>query len=356
MGNYRPVSLLPLPGKLLEKIVHAKISEYLDENSILTGNQGGFRKNRSTTSTIVSFSDTVLRATNDAEITLATFVDLKKVFDTVNHTVLMGKPKHLGIRGGLLKWCQSYLSNRMQSTMCNNVKSRKRKVVCGVPQGSVLGPLFFLTYINDMADCIKDIGLRLFADDTVLFVHGKDLGNCVAKLQENLNKFENWCGDNALHVNASKTKVMVFGTSKRIKKLGKFRLYLEGVPLKQVSSYKYLGVTLDSTLNYKQHLASVVRTVSHKLYILSRLRKYLSDRAALLVYKSMILPYMQGWKLTSARADDFESGLMIFLKDSVLSARLADEFLDKAFVEFYDVHYCLYRRNCIFYRNNLYII
>ena len=292
VGNYRPVSLLPLPGKLLEKLVHARISSYMEGNGLLTNHQGGFRKNKSTTSTIVSFTDAVLRAANDANFMLATFVDLKKAFDTVNHAVLMRKLQHLGLGGELLNWCKSYLSNRSQSTICNDVRSKSSIVKCGVPQGSVLGPLFFLAYINDMVDSIGDIDVRLFADDTVLFVQGKDLEYCKNKIQSGLDKFSKWCKVNALHVNTYKTKVMAFGTQNRLKKLGKFVLKLDDVQLQQVSSYKYLGVTLDPSLNFKQHLASVTRTVSHKLYILSRLRRYLSDRAALLIYKSMVLPYM----------------------------------------------------------------
>ena len=126
VGNYRPVSLLPLPGKLLEKIVHSHISGYFEDNKLLTDYQGGFRKNKSTTSTIVSFTDAVLRSMNEAEITLATFVDLRKAFDTVNHRVLIRKLAHLGMEGKLIKWCRNYLANRMQSTVCNGRTSEAR--------------------------------------------------------------------------------------------------------------------------------------------------------------------------------------------------------------------------------------
>ena len=172
-GNFRPVSLLPLQRRMLEKVVHANISRYLENNNYLVECQGFFRKNRSTTSTIVSFTDKVLKAMDEATITLATFIDLKKAFDTINHTVLIKKLEHLGIKGMVLEWCRNYLLNRKQSTVANGVVSEARNVVCGVPQGSVLGPLFFLIYVNDLLPHLNEVNVNLYADDTVLYVSGK---------------------------------------------------------------------------------------------------------------------------------------------------------------------------------------
>ena len=291
VGNYRPVSLLPLPGKLLEKIVHSKLSKHLDNNSLLTDSQNGFRKNRSTVSSIANFSDDVLRAMNEAKVTVATFIDLRKAFDTVNHVVLQKKLRHMGVTGKILDWCVSYLTGRSQKTVANGVISDPREVTYGVPQGSVLGPLFFLAYINDMSDSVEDVKLSLYADDTVLYDSGENIGNCVRKIQDNLNRFSEWCHRNALKINADKIKVLIFGTSKRVKKVGQIQLNIDEKPIQQVPSYKYLGMTLDSSLSYKPHLATVVRTVSHKIYLLSRVRKFMSNRSALLVYKTMILPF-----------------------------------------------------------------
>ena len=114
VGNYRPVSLLPLPGKMIEKIVHSALSRHFEDNSLLTEAQNGFRKNRSTVTSIANFSDDVLRAMNDAKITLATFIDLRKAFDTVNHSVLLKKLRHLGVTGKMLEWCISYVTGRSQ--------------------------------------------------------------------------------------------------------------------------------------------------------------------------------------------------------------------------------------------------
>ena len=301
-GNFRPVSLLPLPGKLLEKVVHANISSYLEENNYLVKCQGGFRKNRSTTSTIVSFTDEVLGAMNDSKLTLATFIDLKKAFDTINHTVLLRKMEHLGVRRKVLGWCKNYLENRKQSTVANGITSEKRGVICGVPQGSVLGPLFFLIYVNDLLPYLEGVNVNLYADDTVLYVSGKDVEICRGTLQDALGTFAEWCDRNALHINVAKTKSMLFGTAKRIKPVGKIEPKLKGAALQHVPSYKYLGVTLDSTLYFKLHLAGVIRTVSHKIYVLSRVRKFLMTRSALTVYKSMIMPYFDNADIAYEKA------------------------------------------------------
>ena len=160
-----------------------------------------------------------------------------------------------------------------------------------MPQVSVLGPLFFLVYINDMSSVVNNVKISLYEDDTVLYVSENNIDDCVRESQHGLDNFAIWCDHNALKINTDKTKIVLFGTSKRVKKVGQFQLCIKGKPLQRVPSYKYLGMTLDSALTYKQHLASVVRAVSHKIYVLSRVRKYLSTRSALLIYKTMVLPF-----------------------------------------------------------------
>ena len=148
VNNWRPISLLPLPGKLLEKSVHTQLIEHLTLQHILDKNQGGFRKGFSTTSTIAKLTDDIYSAINNSELTLAVFIDFKKAFDTLDHNILLLKMKHLGLKDNAIKWFKNYLHGRTQCTVANDITSDPLPITCGVPQGSILGPLLFLCYIT----------------------------------------------------------------------------------------------------------------------------------------------------------------------------------------------------------------
>ena len=170
VGNYRPISLLPLPGKIIEKVVHANLSEFLAEQHVLSDKQGGFRKGFSTASTIADLTDDLFTGIYQGQTSLAVFIDLNKAFDTVDHKILEKKLELYGVRGSNLNWCCDYLHRRSQKTLSNNVLSYCNTIKCGVPQGLVLGPLFFILYINDMQSAIKNASVQLYADDTVLHI------------------------------------------------------------------------------------------------------------------------------------------------------------------------------------------
>ena len=183
VSNYRPVFLLPLPGTLLENVVHKRISKFWEDNHFLTDNQGGFRKGFSTISTIADLTDDFFNQINMGNTTLAAFIDLRKAFDTVNLHILKKKLEKSGIRSKVLGWCCNYLSNRYQCTYANGMTLCLLPVTCGVPQGSVLGPLFFLVYVNDVQSALDDCGVKLYADDTVLYQPGVNSAEAEAKLQ-----------------------------------------------------------------------------------------------------------------------------------------------------------------------------
>ena len=291
VSNYRPVSLLTLPGKLIEKIAHSQMSSFLDHNALLSDRQGGFRKGHSTTSSIAELTDILLSNINKGLTSLAAFVDLRKAFDTVDHGILIMKLNCYGIEGINSRWCSNYLKDRAQRTLANGVVSSSEVITCGVPQGSVLGPLFFILYVNDMQHAVKGAHLQLYADDTVIHVTDKDSKGAVTKLQPALNRFSKWCTANKLTLNASKTKLMIFGTRSKIKKAKNSVVRVGDTPLQIVPTYKYLGVTLDSTLSFNCQVNSTLSMVVYKTNLLSKIRKFLNEKVALKIYKSMILPY-----------------------------------------------------------------
>ena len=303
VSNYRPVSLLPLPGKLLERIVHDRITKFWEDNDFLLSDQGGFRKGHSTLSTVADLSDDIFNQVNGGNITMAVFVDLRKAFDTVDLGILLKKLSKAGIRDNTLAWCENYLSGRRQCTVANGVTSVTLPIACGVPQGSVLGPLFFLVYVNDVQAALDVCKVKLYADDTVLYQSEVNSKEACTNLQRSLDLFVNWCTINKLTININKTKVMAFGTRHKVKRATDVNIVIGNERLKVVPSYKYLGLTMDSTLNYSQHISTLISTVLHKLSLLAKMKRYLRDDVAINIYKTMLLPYFDNADVIYARAN-----------------------------------------------------
>ena len=193
----------------------------------------------------------------------------------------------------LLDWVESYLSTRLQRVFANGVYSSYQNVTQGVPQGSVLGPLFYIIYANDLSEVVKKCEIALYADDTVLFTSNPDFGKATSDLQEDINSLSDWCNNNGIMANTDKTKVMVFGNPTVLKKVSQPKIMLNGVPLQVVSEYKYLGVTLDNYLTFNLHVNRIIGSVTAKLKQFQRMRSFLNAKAALMVYKNMLLPMLE---------------------------------------------------------------
>ncbi len=290
-GNYRPISVLPTVSKIFERVVHSQLSNYLDMYQLLSNGQFGFRRHHSTETCCLAMLDKIYKKLDQGCLGGVVFLDLKKAFDTVNHTVLLRKLSSLGVSDPCLAWFASYLSNRRQTTKVEDACSSEQTVLHGVPQGSILGPLLFLVFINDLCDSIELCGTSMYADDTAIFYLADSDDELQISLQYDLQTVSYWMRENRLSLNTSKTKFMKLGTKTRLKKSKPFSLSLNGDIIEEVSTFKYLGMTLDSQLQFIAHVDKVVDKTTAKLGLLYKTRWLFDQQTALTLYKSLITPH-----------------------------------------------------------------
>ena len=209
-NNYRPVSILCCISKVFEKMMYSRLLDFLNTYKILVEYQFGFRKQHSTYMALLALMDELTKALENKDYVVGIFLDFSKAFDTVNHIILLHKLYHYGVRGSALLWFESYLSGRKQYVTYNGVASTVKTIECGVPQGSILGPLLFLIYINDLAKVSKNLMSILFADDTNMFNKGKNPMEIQTTINTELEHVSLWLKVNKLSLNIKKTHFMVF--------------------------------------------------------------------------------------------------------------------------------------------------
>ena len=295
--NYRPISLLPIPGKIIERVVHQQVSFHLEERQLITNQQYGFRKGRSTIQATTNLLNHINVNLNNRKVTLALYIDFKKAFDCLQYSVLLEKLPLLGMHQQVISWISEYLTNRTQSTFANNTSSSHKAIRQGVPQGSILGPLLYIIYANDIAQKLTKCKYTFYADDTVLYFSSKNIEKAFENMQSDLDALSQWCSENGVYINTKKTKYMIF-SNKKVDSVSpdgtlKFDLTVDNNSIDRVSSYNYLGITLDEQLSFELHVKNIISRVSNKVFQLRKLRKYLTNNSALLVYKNMILPLME---------------------------------------------------------------
>ena len=219
------------------------------------------------------------------------FLDLKKAFDTVNHQILVRKLGSIGLSPESVRWCASYLENRKQITKVGNTCSSEQFVRHGVPQGSILGPLFFLVFINDLCQTIELCGTSMYADDTAIFYLCKDLDELKVSIQFDLQSVAHWMRENRLSLNVGKTKFMMVGSRNRLSMVPEISVSLNGELIDNVTVFKYLGMLLDNHLQFHPHIDKLVDKTSSKLSLLYKTRWLFDQNTALMLYKALITPH-----------------------------------------------------------------
>ena len=292
-GNYRPVSVLPCFSKILERIMHNRCYDFLTKNNILYKKQYGFRNKHATYMAVLDFVKDISEAIDNDMYTLGIFMDLSKAFDTIDHDILLSKLYHYGFRGVSYNWFSNYLSNRKQYVSYNNVVSSNENVICGVPQGSILGPLLFIIYMNDICFTSKLLSFILFADDTTVFHTDRDVNVLYDTMNCELKEVCNWFKCNKLSLNASKTNLMLIGTAYRTKHAQiNADIHLDGCKLTRVSTAKFLGITIDENLTWKSQINDIYKVCSRNIGVLNKVKHFLPKQSLYQLYCSLILPYM----------------------------------------------------------------
>ena len=293
-NNYRPISVLPTIARVFEKLVFEQLYSYFSENKFLYAHQSGFRALHSTVTALLDMTNEWCCNIDKGMVSGVLFLDLKKAFDTVDHEILLKKLRWYGVETPAVSWFRSYLANRKQVCYVNGVMSAADFVTCGVPQGSILGPLLFLIYVNDIPKSLNYGEARLFADDTNLTFSGCRLPSLQDKMTKDLKGIASWLSINKLTLNVLKTDFMVIGSRQRVASLeGEINLSLFHTELERVQSVKCLpvGVNIDEYLTWDNHILSIRQKVTRNLSILKKVKPVLKVENLIDIYRSIIEPY-----------------------------------------------------------------
>ena len=294
VNNFRPISVLPILNSIYERHVSSCMTTYLDENNLIYELQSGFRRLHSCQTALTKVVDNWLTAINRNDMVGTVFLDLSKAFDVVNHNILIQKLKCYKFSPSAIAWFESYLNNRSQQVHISGKLSSPKELKAGVPQGSVLGPLLFLLYVNDLPLTLQFCILDLFADDATLSSSDSSILNLTNSLNVDLENFMRWCESNDMVVNVPKTKAMLISTRYKVNQImiNPPTLKIGDETIELSTNEKLLGITIDNVLSWTTQIENTIKKCNTLLYLLGRIKCYLSIPVRKLFYNAYILPHL----------------------------------------------------------------
>ena len=289
--NYRPISLISVISKIFEKVIFKYVYNHLNDNFIISSYQSGFLPGKSTTTQLLEVYHHFCKAVDDGKELRVVFLDISKAFDRVWHAGLIYKLHQSGISSNLLNWFKNYLSDRQQRVVIHGQSSEWSSIKAGVPQGSVLGPLLFLLYINDISYTVQHCHIRLFADDTCLFIEVDNREDAAVKINEDLGALYQWSLDWLVSFSEPKTKALTISNKKDFNKNPP--IVMNHIPIEEVQSYKYLGLIFTRNLRWNNHVDKVATNAQKRLNAMMPLKFKISRKSLEIMYKSFIMPVLE---------------------------------------------------------------
>lgn len=284
-SNYRPISLISNLAKVLEKLIHTRLTNFITECNIISERQFGFLKNKSTSDAHADLVQYIYDNLNSDKRTIVTFLDLAKAFDTVNHVILLNKLERYGIRGVAYNLIKDYLNDRVQTVIYKGVHSKFESVKIGVPQGTILGPLLFLLYINDIFSAVDKKYLTSYADDTAIRCSGDNWDEVQKDMNKVLKLVYNWLRINQLTLNVEKTVYLTFSCYSD--SIPKTVISINNEIIKRVNNCKYLGIYIDSCLKWDIHIREIVKKVKYFQFLVYKLSLFMERKVLKMLYHSL---------------------------------------------------------------------